>query len=489
MKTTGKNRDFSGLIGASRREFLGRMFHGFGSLALGSLLLRDGFGAETDNPLAARPPHLPRRAKNCIFLFMCGGVSQMDSFEHKPILNELHGKPIPRVPNIASGELQGRLTFPHACVGSPFRFARHGQSGRWLSELFPHLARQVDDLAFIHGIQVDNQNHGPATLHVNTGSPFPGSPSVGAWVQYGLGSANQDLPGYVVIQDPRGAPTNGAAVWSNGYLPAAYQGTLLQPAGAPIIDLTRPAGVTATQQRREFDAMAWLNQRHLAGRPDSGELEARIGAYELAFRMQSAAPELVDFSGEPKHIRALYGLDDPRTQGFGRQCLLARRMVERGVRHTMLVHGVQIGPHSWDDHGNVKGGMIKHCGEVDQPVAALLADLKQRGLLDETLVVWSSEMGRTPFVNGAVGDKPGRDHNGHALCMWMAGGGVKPGATAGETDEYSLRSVGEPIHIRDVHATLLRLLGLADDRLTYAYGGRLRRLTDIGGRVLREIIA
>ncbi len=476
-------------FGPTRREFLGRMFNGFGGLALTSLLAREAFGAAAVDPLAVRLPRLRRKAKNCIMLFMGGGVSQMDSFEYKPKLNEYHGKPIPRVPKIASGELQGRLTFPHVCVGSPFKFNQHGQSGRWLSELFPHLAQRVDDLAFIHGIEVDNQNHGPATLHVTTGSQFPGSPSVGSWVQYGLGSANQNMPGYVVIQDPRGAPTNGASVWSNGYLPAAYQGTFLRPKGTPIIDLARPSGVTVAQQRQEFDALAWLNRRHLRESANPGELEARISAYELAFRMQTAAPEIVDLSGETEQTKSLYGLDNPKTAGFGRQCLLARRLVERGVRHTLLLHGVQIGAHSWDDHSNVKSGMIKHCGEVDLPVAGLLADLKQRGLLEETLVVWASEMGRTPFVNGGLSEKVGRDHNGYALCMWMAGGDVKGGATVGATDEFSLRAADEQIHIRDVHATLLNLLGLDDESLTYQSAGRIRRLTDIGGEVLKQIIA
>ena len=475
--------------GPSRREFLGRMFNGFGGLALTGLLARD---ARSDSgmvdPLAVKAPAFPRKAKNCIMLFMCGGVSQMDSFEYKPKLNEFHGQRIPYIPKISPGELQGRLTFAHQCVGSPFKFRQHGQSGRFVSELFPNLARHVDDLAFIHGIQVDNQNHGPATLHVTTGSPFPGSPSVGSWVQYGLGSPNQNLPGYVVIQDPRGAPTNGAAVWSNGYLPAAYQGTFLRPTGTPIVDLNRPPGVTAAQQRLEFDALAWLNRRHLGHDGQESELEARISAYELAFRMQTAAPELVDLSNETVETRALYGLDDPKTAGFGRQCLLARRLVERGVRHTLLLHGVQIGKDSWDDHGNVKDGMIKHSREVDLPVAGLLADLKQRGLLDETLVVWASEMGRTSFVNGSVSDKVGRDHNGHALCMWMAGGDVKGGATAGATDDFSLCAVDEPIPIRDVHATLLNLLGLDDQNLTYHYAGRIRRLTDIHGQVLKQII-
>jgi hypothetical protein len=296
------------------------------------------------------------------------------------------------------------------------------------------------------------------------------------------------MPGYVVIQDPRGAPVNGAAVWANGYLPAAYQGTLLRPTGSPILNLDRPGNLTAEQQRREFDAIEFLNREHLQSRPGASELEARISSYELAFRMQIAAPELVDISHEPQHIRQMYGLDQPATAGFGRQCLLARRFVEAGVRYSLLVHGVQISGDSWDDHGNVEAGMRKHCREVDQPIAGLLSDLKQRGLLDETLVVWASEMGRTPFKNGDLGNNPGREHNSHALTMWMAGGDVKGGATAGETDEFSLQSIGDPIPIRDVHATILNLLGLDDDQLRYLHAGRLRQLTDIGGYVLDEII-
>jgi len=375
-------------------------------------------------------------------------------------------------------------------VGSSFSFRQQGESGRWLSELFPHLAGEVDDLAFIHGIETDNQNHGPSTYQVTTGSQFPGSPSVGSWVQYGLGTLNQDMPGYVVIQDSRGSPVNGAAVWANGYLPAAYQGTLLREKGTPILNLARPHSLTDEEQRREFDAIRRLNERHLAPRTDASELEARISAYELAFRMQTTAPELVDLSEEPEAIRKLYGLDNGRTAGFGRQCVLARRLVECGVRYTMLVHGVQIGGDSWDHHGNVRGRMTKSCGEVDQPVAALLHDLRQRGLLEETLVVWASEMGRTPFVNSSkLGKDPGREHNSRALCMWMAGGDVKGGATAGESDEYGLRSVeGKEIHISDVHATILNLLGLEDTKLTYRHAGRLRKLTNIEGKVLSEII-
>ena len=477
----------------SRRGFLLRSFNGIGGLALGGLLA-DEIAAETTlsdparDPLDVRLSHRARKAKHCIVLFMQGGVSQVDSFEHKPALKRLHGKPIPSVPSLG-GELQGRLTFPHVCVSSPFEFRRHGESGRYFSSLFPHLAKHADELAFIHGVKTDNQNHGPSTLHVTTGSQFPGHPSIGSWVQYGLGSSNRDMPGYCVIQDPRGAPVNGAAVWGNGYLPAAYQGTLLRARGTPILDLDRPPGLSRTEQRREFDALRWLNNLHREGRKGSSELDARISAYELAFRMQSEAPELVDISSEPESVRRLYGLDGSATAGFGRQCLLARRLVEAGVRYTLLVHGVQIGSHSWDDHGDVKAGMIRHSREVDKPVAGLLSDLAQRGLLEETLVVWASEMGRTPFKNGGMTKNPGRDHNGWALCMWMAGADVKAGGTAGATDEFSLRSAGDIIHIRDVHATILDLMGLDDQRLRYLHAGRLRRLTDTGGHVLHDIVA
>ena len=487
MNTTDRT-SWAGRTFSSRREFLSRAWNGIGALVLGGLLADELGAATVEDPLTVRAPHLRRRAKHCIFLFMQGGVSHMDSFEYKPILNELHGKPLSRIPDI-SGEIQGRLTFPHACVGSPFRFERHGQSGRYLAELFPNLATCVDDIAFIHGIETDNQNHGPSTLHVTTGSQFSGHPSVGSWVLYGLGSPNHDMPGYCVIQDPRGAPVNGAGVWANGYLPAAYQGSLLRPQGTPILNLEPPAGLSRDAQRREFDELRWLNQKHLEPRPGASELEARISAYELAFRMQTAAPEIMDIGNEPEHVRKLYGLDQSKTAGFGRQCLLARRLVEKGVRYTMLIHGVQIGGDSWDHHGAVENRMIKNCGEVDLPVAGLLTDLKQRGLLEETLVVWASEMGRTPFVNGALGKSPGREHNSHALTMWMAGGDVKGGATAGETDEFGLQSIGEPLHIRHVHATILDLLGLDDNRLRYLHAGRLRQLTDIGGKVINELIA
>lgn len=473
----------------TRQQFLRTAFNGIGALTLTDLLARDGLNSlPVNDAFGVREPHLSRRAKHCIFLFMQGGVSQLDSFEYKPELNKLHGEPLPRIPQI-SGELQGRLSFPHVAIGSPFAFKQHGESGHWFSELYPHLAQHADKLAMVRGIKTDNQNHGPSTLHVMTGSQFPGSPSVGSWVNYGLGSPNRDMPGYVVIQDPRGAPINGASVWANGYLPASYQGTLLRSTGTPILNLARPDKITKEQQRREFDVLASLNQKHFEARPDDTELAARINAYELAFRMQTEAQNVVDLSAETQSTLQLYGLNDPATAGFGRQCLLARRLVESGVRYTLLVHGVQIGPSSWDDHGDVQGGMTRHSREVDQPIAALLTDLKQRGLLEETLVIWASEMGRTPFLNGAMSKTPGREHNSWNLVMWMAGGDVKGGSSAGETDEFGLRSTGEGIHIRDVHATILNLMGLDDEKLRYLYAGRLRQLTDIGGQVLQGIIA
>jgi len=474
----------------TRREALQRCCNGLGSLALANLLASEELLANTvpADPLAPRPQHHRRKAKHCIFLFMVGGVSQMDTFEYKPLLQKYAGKTIPKMPRV-EGELAGFLEAPHHVVPSPFEFKQYGQSGKYVSNLFPHLAGKVDEIAFLHGIKVDNNNHGPATMHVNTGSQLQGSPSVGSWISYGLGSENQSLPGYVVIQDPRGAPVNGGAVWSNGFLPASYQGTQFRGTGVPILDLKSPEGLSREAQRREFDALKALNQMHRDERQGSSELEARINAYELAFRMQMEAPNAVDLSQESDATKKLYGLDRPETEAFGRQCLMARRLVERGVRHVLLTHGVEIGRYSWDDHGNIGERMPDHAVEVDKPVAGLLEDLKSRGLLDDTLVVWTSEMGRTSFISGAYANKPGRGHNQYGLVTWMAGGNVKPGVTYGETDDFSVMAAGEPILMRDVHATILDLMGLSDSRLTYLHAGRFRRLTDIGGKVIREVIA
>jgi hypothetical protein len=325
-------------------------------------------------------------------------------------------------------------------------------------------------------------------MHVNTGTQLQGSPSVGAWVTYGLGTVNQNLPGYVVLEDPRGAPVNGSAVWGNGYLPASYQGTTFKTSGTPILDLERPPGLTRERQRQELDALKFLNEEHQKGHPGMSELDARINAYELAYRMQMEAPETVDISKESDATRKLYGLDNPITEPFGRQCLLARRLVEKGVRYVLVTHGVEIGRYSWDDHGNIGERMPRHAAEVDRPVAALLHDLKAHGLLDETLVVWTSEMGRTSFISGETAAKPGRGHNQFGLLTWMAGGDVKGGSTVGATDDFSVMAADEPIPMRDVHATALNLLGLDDKRLTFLHAGRYRKLTDIGGNVLKQIV-
>jgi len=449
-------------------------------LGLGALALTDLVAAET------KAPHLTVKAKRCIFLFMEGGVSQMDTFEYKPALMKYAGQQMPKAERTV-GELATFSAAPNRIIPPYWKFARRGQSGRWMSELLPNLAGCVDDLAFLHGIKVDNNNHGPAVYHTLTGSQFPGSASLGAWITYGLGSENKDLPGFIVMGDRRGATIGGAGVWSNGFLPAAYQGTLFRNGATPIVDLHRRPDMTAAEQRRELDLLQWLNQKHSAERSHTSELDARIASYELAFRMQTQAPELVDLTRESEPTRKLYGLDDPVSEPFGRQCLLARRMVERGVRFVKVLHGA--GGDRWDDHGNIQERMPVHCQEVDKPVAGLLKDLKSRGLLDQTLVVWASEMGRTPFDNNLTTDKPGRDHNQYGLVVWMAGGNVKGGTTFGETDDFSVRAAGEEVPLRDVHATILHLMGLDQNRLTYLHAGRYKKLTDIGGRIIQEILA
>lgn len=462
----------------NRRDFLSQTWLGLGALAAQNL---------DAGPLSVKPAHLPRKAKRCIFLFMEGGVSQMDLFEHKPAILKMAGKQMPKASNTV-GEIATFSAAPNRIIPPVAPMRQHGQSGRWLTDLMPHLSKHVDDMAFVHGVKVDNNNHGPAVYHTLTGNQFPGSASIGAWVTYGLGSENQDLPGFVVLGDPRGATIGGQGVWGNGYLPAAYQGTIFRNGDTPIVDLHRPSSLTDKQQREELALLQWMNNKHAAAaHADRSELEARIASYELAFRMQMKAPELVDVKSESEATRKLYGLDDPISETFGRQCLLARRMVERGVRYVLALHGA--GGDRWDDHGDVKGRIPKHCEEVDQPVAGLLADLKARGLLDDTLVVWASEMGRTAFDNNLVTDKPGRDHNQYGLVVWMAGGNVKAGATFGETDEFATRAAGDPIPVRDVHATILSLMGLDQERLTYLHAGRYKKLTDIGGRVISEVMA
>jgi hypothetical protein len=474
----------------TRREMLLSSYLGLGSLALIDMLAASAAsGAPSTNdagPLAPKPPHHAAKAKSCIFLFMEGGVSQMDTFEHKPLLVKYAGKQMPKADR-TEGELATFSAAPNRIIPPYWGFKQHGQSGRWMSDLLPELSTCVDDLAFIHGVKVDNNNHGPAVYHTLTGNQFPGSASVGAWVTYGLGSENRDLPGFVVMGDRRGATIGGAGVWGNGFLPAAYQGTLFRNGSTPIIDLNRRASLSEVEQRRELDLLRWMNEKHKADRSNTAELDARIASFELAFRMQAKAPELVDLSTEQESVKKLYGLDDPTTEDFGRQCLLARRMVERGVRFVKVLHGA--GGDRWDDHGAIKDRLPVHCKEVDRPIAGLLKDLKSRGLLEQTLVVWASEMGRTPFDNNLTTDKPGRDHNQYGLVVWMAGGDIKPGATFGETDDFSVRAAGEEVPVRDVHATLLHLMGLDQNRLAVLHAGRYKKLTDIGGRVISEVLS
>jgi hypothetical protein len=458
-----------------RRDFLFRFGRGVGSLALTSLLYRDEYlHAETPaDPLAPKPPHFPAKAKSCIFLFMYGAPSQMDTFDPKPALAKYHGTPVTRV----YGTLEKRIY-----VGSPFQFAKHGEAGIEVSDIFPHLATCVDDMAVIRSLHTDSENHPTGVFQMNLGVIFPGAPSMGAWVVYGLGTENQNLPAFVVLPD--GGVWSGAVNWSNGYLPAIYQGTLINPTGTPIVDLEPPAGVTLDRRNAQIELLNELNRPYLDSNPDNGDLLARMKNYELAFRMQTAVPEALALEKEPPAIRELYGLDDKITQPMARKCLMARRLVERGVRFVQIYH------HGWDSHENIAEEHRKRAAESDRPIAALLKDLKQRGLLSQTLVVWGGEFGRTADNSmDFFRSHPGRDHNKEAMVMWFAGGGAKGGSVVGATDELGIKAAENRYHLHDMHATMLRLLGLDDMKLTYYHAGRFKRLTDLGGCVIKEIVA
>jgi len=456
-----------------RRDFFLRLGRGVGSVALSALLARDSaLAAESTDPLSPKTPHLEPKAKACIFLFMYGAPSQMDTFDPKPVLTKFHGTSITRV----YGSLEKRIY-----VGSPYTFARYGRCGMEVSEIFPHIAGCVDDMAFLRSLHVDSENHPTGTFQMNLGTIFPGSPSVGSWVAYGLGTENQNLPAYVVFSDA--GLWSGSVNYSNGYLPAIYQGTLLNSTGAPIVDLQPPAGVTREQQKANIELLSQLNEPFLASNPSNSDLAARMRNYELAFRMQAAVPETLDLGKEPDHIRRLYGLDDKIAEPMGRKCLMARRLVERGVRF------VQIYSHGWDSHENLAAEHRKRALETDQPIAGLLKDLKQRGLLDQTLVVWGGEFGRTADNSmDFFRSHPGRDHNKEAMIMWFAGGGIKGGTVVGSTDELGIKAADNRYHLHDMHATILRLMGLDDMRLTYYNAGRFKRLTDLGGKVIKEML-
>ncbi len=462
-------KNLTQFVTPTRREALYGLGAGLGSVALSSLLQ----GATT------RSIHHPAKAKNCIFLFMEGGPSHIDTFDPKPELTKRHLQKFSRGGEMESAMSSGQRYF----VKSPFDFIKAGKCGADMSAEWIHLQKMADEMCFYRGAQVESVNHPTACFQMNTGNRFGGDPAVGSWVTYGLGSENDNLPGFVVL--PRTSyPQGGAGNWSNGFLPADFQGTPLRPKGSPILDLDPPQGVSSDTQRANLDLLGTLNRKHLANRPGRSELEARMSSYELAFRMQAEVPDVIDIDSEKKSTLEAYGIGEAKTDAFGRKCLLARRLVEKGVRFVQAYAG------NWDSHDYIQRAHGSLIQSVDKPIAALLNDLKERGMLDETLVVWCGEFGRTPD-NGlrGGGQSYGRDHNAKAMTMWFAGGGTKAGHAIGATDEIGAEAVDCVHHIRDVHVTLLHLLGLDDNKLTYYHAGRHKQLSQFGGNVIPELIA
>ena len=475
-----------------RRDFLFQSGGGISGLALAYLLNQDGLlgatgGGACDakaqgyNPYAPKKPHFQPRATRVISLFMSGGVSHLDTFDPKPALVKYAGQPLE-----GKGEIIVRQGNPGPLMPTPFSFRKHGQCGMDVSEIFPLLAEHVDEMAFLRSVYGKSNDHVQAHYELNTGKIQMGLPCVGSWVTYGLGSENQSLPAFVVIYDHRGGPLGGPANWSAGYMPAAYQATVFRSAGDPILDLKPPAEISPEQQRDRLDLLAKLNELDLKNYPSSSELAARISSYELAYRMQGCAPEAVDVNRESEATRQLYGLDEKVTEPFGRQCLMARRLVERGVRFVQLYHGGlgQQNLDTWDAHDNVKENHTRHAAEVDRPISGLLTDLKARGLWDSTLVLWHGEFGRMPISQKGVG----RDHNPGAMTVWMAGAGIKGGQIIGSSDEFGYKAEGQPIAVHDLHATMLHLLGIDHTKLTYLFNGRNMRLTDVYGELIPQIV-
>lgn len=471
--------------GRTRREFVWQAGAGFGSVALSSLLADDGyFGKASASETGGQPqPNRPGKATNVIFLFMYGGPSHIDTFDYKPAMKGMDGKTVD-VKTFGRGghKSGGRVVEPR------WNFKQYGECGKWVSDLFPNVAQHVDDIAFLHSLTADSPIHGSAMLMMNSGRILSGSPTLGSWVNYGLGSENKNLPGYVVMLDPTGGPISGAKNWTSGFMPASYQGTVLNSQGPPILDLNRPEGMSMDLQRDLLDSLRNANQQHLAQRQEYSELSARIRSYELAYNMQIHAPEAVDFSQETEETQKLYGMDQPRTNDFGSKCLLARRLVERGVRFIQVYSGGNHNDANWDAHGDLEKNHNLHAGNTDKPIAGLLADLKQRGLLDNTLVVWGGEFGRQPTAEYAVGS--GRDHNAYGFTMWMAGGGIKGGVSHGTTDELGAAAVENPLHVKHLHATILHQMGLDPNRLSYFYSGLDQKLVGVEHvEPIHEIIA
>ncbi|MCE9530805.1 MAG: DUF1501 domain-containing protein [Planctomycetes bacterium] len=466
----------------SRREFLLHAGGGLGGIALNWLLQRDAIAAagKNANPLSSKAAHFPPRAKSVIFMFMVGGPSPLDLFDPKPELEKHRGKPLPE----SIGRPMSQFTKGNeALLPSSREFKRHGQSGQWVSDLMPRLATCVDDICLLRSCWCTSTIHAPAMYELHSGRPLMGYPSLGSWVTYGLGSVSENLPAYCVLPQPEGVPEGGAPCWSAGFLPAVHQGTLFRKGATPILNLRPPEGVGEDRQRPAFDLIQKLNEQSLD--PTDTELQARIASYELAFRMQQNAPEAVDLTRETEKTREAYGLNRRQTADFGTRLLLSRRLVERGVRFVQVYSGGGPLVTQWDAHDNINTNHERMCGHVDQPIAALLHDLKQRGLLDDTLVVWCSEFGRTPFSQGGKG----RDHNPFGYTMWLAGGGVRGGQAIGSTDEFGLKAVENRISVNDFHATILHLLGLDHERLTFRHNSRDERLTDVAGKIVREAIA
>jgi len=471
------------LLECTRRELLKRSGLGVGTAALAALLAEDvgladeSLTLESTNRMAARATHFPARAKNVIFLHMVGAPSQLDLFEDKPVLRENDDKPCPD--HLLEGQRFAFLRGHPKLMGSSFKFSRHGESGQVFSELLPHLSGMADDIAILKTLHTEQFNHAPAQLFMQTGFPRFGRPCMGSWASYGLGSENQDLPGFVVLitGSVGGA---GNSLWGSGFLPTLHQGVEFRSKGDPVLFLSNPEGMKETDRRRIVDVINRLNAQQLEDIGDP-EIATRISQYEMAFRMQTSVPELMDISAESKQVHEMYGTK-PGSVSFANNCLLARRLVERGVRF------VQLFDQGWDHHGSLKTSLVNKCKQVDKPVAALLRDLKQRGLLDETLVVWGSEFGRTPMLQNDRA-KAGRDHHKDAFCIWMAGGGIKGGVTVGETDDLGYFPVKDPVSVHDFHATLLHLLGIDHQRLTYRFQGRQFRLTDVSGDVVQPVIA
>ena len=468
----------------SRRHFLQDASAGLGSVALTWMLAREN--RSRADALGPSGPHFPARAKRVVQVFASGGVSHVDTFDYKPELARRAGQEL-----TGKGPIDTFFGRPGRLMPSPFRFRKHGESGRWVSELLPNLAGRVDDITFVRSMVAKSSNHTPATFQMNSGFTMNGFPSMGAWLSYGLGTENQDLPTFVVLPDPRGQPAGGSINWTSGFLPASHQGVAFRTTGRgePIPDLFPPDGTDQARRKDSLDALAAFNRDDLEAHPGDPLLAARIRAYELAARMQTSVPEAVAIDSEPKEVRALYGLDRPETAGFGRNCLMARRLLERGVRFVQLFHGGAFGSPriNWDGHEDIRDNHANQAASLDRPVAALLLDLKRRGMLDDTLVVWTTEFGRTPFTEG-VGGK-GRDHHQLGFTCWLAGAGLKPGIAHGATDEVGYHAVDNPVTVHDLHATILHLLGIDHKRLTYYHNGINRRLTDVHGEVVRALLA